>query len=136
MKFPATLILLFGVTCAPQARVARHPAKAPPLDPSYSSALATANRFLQAWQTQDHETGIMMLTDDARQHASREQLQAFFSPGPEAAYEIKRGHRVGASEYTFPAVLFGFSDAAPHPHVCHIVITKAGKDDWAVDRVP
>lgn len=136
MKCPATLILLFGLTCASQGRVARHLARTLPVDPSYSPALATANRFLHAWQTQDHETGIMMLTDDARQHASREQLQAFFSPGPEAAYEIKRGHRVGASEYTFPAVLFGFSVSASQPHVCHIVITKAGKDDWAVDRVP
>lgn len=136
MKFPATLILLFSLTCMAPARAVRHVAHAQPLDPSYSSALATANRFLHAWQTQDHETGIMMLTDAARQNASREQLQGFFSPGPEAAYEIRRGHRTGDGEFIFPAVLFGLSESAPRPYVCHIVITRAGKDDWAVDRVP
>ncbi len=40
------------------------------LDAGYVSALAAANRFLQAWQNQDHETGLIMLTDDAKEHSS------------------------------------------------------------------
>jgi hypothetical protein len=105
-------------------------------DPTYGSALAAANRFLYAWQTQDHETGIMMLTDSARQHATRDQLQEFFSSGPDAAFEIRRGKRLSTAEYSFPVVLFDSSHPANHSHPCNIVMVKAGKDDWAVDRLP
>src|SRR5215469_4433254 len=104
-------------------------------DPLYPAALATANRFLHAWQTQDHETGIMMLTDAAREHASPERLQEFFSPGPDAAFEIQRGKRVNG-QYVFPVVLFGLSETNPHRHACSVVITKMGKSDWAVDKLP
>jgi hypothetical protein len=115
------------------ARVTK--SSAHPLDPAYSSALAAANRFLHAWQTQDHETGIVMLTDSARQHTSPELLQTFFSPGPQPAFEIKHGKRLGPSEYAFPVVLFGFSGSS-RPRFCRIVVTRSGKDDWAVDRLP
>ena len=104
-------------------------------DPAYASALAAANRFLHAWQTQDHETGIMMLTDVAREHASRQRLQEFFSPGPDAAFEIRRGKRVNG-QYVFPVVLFGLSESDAHRHPGSVVITKMGKDDWAVDKLP
>lgn len=104
-------------------------------DPAYSSALAAANRFLHAWQNQDHETGIIMLTDSARQQTSPELLQAFFSPSSEAAYEIARGKRMKSGEYVFPAVLFGASSAS-RPHYCTIVVIRSGKDDWAVDKLP
>jgi hypothetical protein len=116
--------------------MARAKGGAPTIDPQYGPALAAANRFLHAWQTQDHETGIMMLTDGAREHASRDQMQEFFSAGPEAAFEIRRGRRMNEGEYSFPVVLFDASSSTNHPHACRIVIVKAGKDDWAVDRLP
>ena len=106
------------------------------IDPQYGSALAAANRFLHAWQTQDHETGIMMLTDAAREHASRDQLQKFFSAGPEAAFEIQRGTRIYAGTYSFPVVLFDTASSTARTHACRILIVKAGRDDWAVDRLP
>jgi hypothetical protein len=139
MRRPATLLLLFFILCS--ISLARVPKNSSRLinsaysDPAYGPALAAANRFLHAWQTQDHETGIMMLTDSAREHASREQLQEFFSSGPEAAFEIQRGKRLDAAEYAFPVVLFDQS-SSPRPHVCRIVVVKAGKDDWAVDKLP
>jgi hypothetical protein len=105
-------------------------------DPGYSSALATANRFLHAWQTQDHEAGIMMLTDAARQRVSPDQLQEFFSPAASAAFEIERGKRLNAREYAFPVVLFGLSASHDRAHICRIVVTRSGKDDWAVDKLP
>jgi hypothetical protein len=107
-----------------------------PVDPAYSLALAAANRFLHAWQVQDHETGIMMLTDTARQQTSPELLQSFFSPGPQAAYEIEHGKRIGRDEYSFPIVLFGISASSAHPHFCRIVVARLGKDDWVVEKVP
>src|SRR5262249_18460400 len=106
------------------------------IDPQYGSALAAANRFLHAWQTQDHETGIMMLTDAAREHVSRDQLQEFFSAGPEAAFEIQRGRQVNEGTYSFPVVLVDTSRSTKRAHACRILIVKAGKDDWAVDRLP
>ncbi len=60
-------------------------------DRGYSSALAAANRFLQAWQNQDRETGLLMLTDAAKQATSQERTDSFFSSGNDAAYEIARG---------------------------------------------
>ncbi len=115
------------------ARSSRSHPKA--VDVSYRFALGVANRFLQAWQTQDHEAGIMMLTDAARQRVTPEKLQEFFSPGSQAAYEIQRGRRLNGGEYVFPIVLFG---SAPRlaSRASRLVILKVGKDDWAVNRLP
>ncbi|MGH9516006.1 MAG: hypothetical protein ACRD3P_10060 [Terriglobales bacterium] len=106
------------------------------VDPLYGLALAAANRFLRAWQDQDQETGIMMLSDSARQSLSSDKLQSFFSPGPDAAYEITRGKRVNSAAYEFPVVLFGASAAPSRPRVCTVIVTRSGKNDWAVEKLP
>lgn len=129
-------ILVIALCVCSSLAVARAKGAARTGDPQYGSALAAANRFLHAWQTQDHETGIMMLTDAAREHASRDQLQEFFLTGPEAAFEIRRGRRTNEGEYSFPVVLFDASSPTIRPHACRIVIVKTGIDDWAVDRLP
>src|ERR1700688_2973102 len=105
------------------------------IDPSYGSALAAANRFLHAWQAEDHETGIMMLSDSARQHVSPDRLQSFFSPGPDAAYEIARGKRVSSAAYEFPVVLVDASGTPSHRHVCTVIVTRSGKNEWTVDKL-
>jgi hypothetical protein len=105
-------------------------------DPLYGSALAAANRFLRAWQDEDQESGIMMLSDSARQNVSPEKLQSFFSPGPDAAYEIAHGKRVNSAVYEFPVVLFGASAAPSRPHVCTVMVTRSGKNEWTVDKLP
>jgi len=142
MRFCAVLLALACLaSVASSARVHKNSRRsssrniAPAGDPSYAAALAAANRFLHAWQTQDHETGIMMLTDAAREQVSRERLQDFFSTGPDAAFEIQRGKHVNG-EYVFPVVLFGLSEGDAHAHASSVVITKMGKDDWAVDKLP
>ncbi len=78
----------------------------------------------------------MMLSDAARQSLSPDKLQNFFSPGPDAAYEIARGKRVNSAAYEFPVVLFGASSAPSRPHVCRVVVTRSGKSDWSVDKLP
>jgi hypothetical protein len=133
-RVPLIVLCLAAFVVSSFARVSKSSAR--PLDPSYSSALAAANRFLHAWQTQDHEAGLMMLTDGARQRVSPERLQEFFSPGPAAAFEIQHGKRINSGEYVFPVVLFGFSEQKIRPHVCSIVITRAGKDEWVVQKLP
>jgi hypothetical protein len=110
-----------------------------PSDRAYVSALAAANRFLQAWQNQDHETGLLMLTDDAKQHSSEDRLEAFFSSGADAAYEIARGKKMKAGRYAFPVTLFPFhtgSTTSDRPQKSEIVVVRAGKDEWAIDRLP
>jgi hypothetical protein len=115
------------------------PASAPTPDPGYASALAAANRFLQAWQNQDHETGLLMLTDTAKQSSSEDRLEAFFASGYDAAYEITRGKKLKAGSYTFPVALFtsaqGISNGA-RPQRSQIVVVRAGKDEWAIDKLP
>ena len=74
----SAVVLSPSVVAKSQAFACRLP---PHSDPGYISALSAANRFLQAWQNQDHETGLLMLTDDAKQHSSEEGLEAFFSSG-------------------------------------------------------
>jgi len=128
------LVCFLLTSSASFARPARSHARSA-LDPSYTAALAAANRFLHAWQTEDHETGIMMLTDAARLQASPDKLQQFFSPAGQAAYEIQRGRRVNAGEYVFPIVLFGTSENL-QPRACRLVVTRTGKDEWAVNRLP
>jgi hypothetical protein len=127
-----TLIFIFCPSLFPHTRKQIHH----PIDPLYGSALAAANRFLRAWQDQDQETGIIMLSDTARQSLSPDKLQSFFSPGPDAAYEIARGRRVNSAAYEFPVVLFGASAASSRPHVCRVVVTRSGKRDWSVDKLP
>jgi hypothetical protein len=128
------IILLLSI--CPQSSAHQHKKHLRTVDPLYGSALAAANRFLHAWQTEDHETGIMMLSDIARQSLSPDELQSFFSPGPDAAYEIARGKRVNSAAYAFPVVLFGASAAPSRPHVCTVVVTRSGKNEWAVDKLP
>jgi hypothetical protein len=108
-------------------------------DRGYASSLAAANRFLQAWQNQDHETGLLMLSDGAKQHISEEQLESFFASGPDAAYEIVHGTKLKAGRYAFPVTLFaGYSglDRKERPRKSQIVVALAGKDEWTIDRLP
>jgi hypothetical protein len=105
-------------------------------DGDYVSALAAANHFLHAWQNQDREIGLAMLSDEAKHGSSEEYLQNFFSPGAEAAYEISHGKKIKAGCYLFPIALFGTELKSAHAHASEIVVVQTGKDDWAVDKLP
>jgi hypothetical protein len=108
-------------------------------DPAYTSALAAANHFLQAWQNRDQETGLFMLTDVAKHHSSEDDLQSFFSSGSDAAYEIARGKKLKAGRYSFPITLFALHFSAvksSRPQRSEIIVVRAGKDEWAIDKLP
>jgi hypothetical protein len=110
------------------------------IDREYVAALACANRFLAAWQTQDHENGIILLTDSAKHQVSEDRLQAFFTPGSsiQQGYEISRGKKLKPGRYSFPVTLFeiGSDHKWVHPRSSQIVVVNTGKDDWAVDKLP
>jgi hypothetical protein len=107
-------------------------------DQDYLSALAAANQFLHAWQSQDQETGLVMLSDNAKRGIPEDRLQTFLSPGPEAAFEIGRGKRLQTRRYAFPVVLFGVSRDGKtiRPRLSELVVARTGKDDWAIDKLP
>ena len=143
MKVPfsvraVSLGIAFSILCSPQFSAKTN---TPTADPNYVFALAAANRFLRAWQTQDHETGLVMLTDAAKHHTSEDRLQTFFSSESTAqpAFEINRGKKLKAGRYSFPVVLFDVASTSrksQYPRHSQIVVVKTGKDDWAIDKLP
>jgi hypothetical protein len=109
----------------------------------YASALATADRFLQAWQTGDIENGMVLLTSHAKEKVSREDLEAFFSASTPEAYEITRGKTLRRGRYEFPVMLLGCSFPAATTKTGHlqrrfsnIIVLRTGNNDWAIDKLP
>jgi hypothetical protein len=144
-RLPVTglaLIAMLAVCFLPLVSIAKTKSKsvAAP-DPDYVNALATANRFLHAWQTQDHETGVILLTDSAKQHTSEDYIDVFFSPGEsvEEGFEITRGKKLTSGRYRFPVALWqsiAGKNRKPHARFSEIIVVRSGKDEWAIDKLP
>ncbi len=134
------VLLLCLLAVNPSLSAKAKPSASNAADPGYVSALAAANRFLHAWQTQDHETGLLMLTNTARHHTTEDRLQEFFSPGPatQQAFEISRGRKLKAGRYAFPVALFEIREDQRwiHPRFSQIIVIRTGIDDWAIDKLP
>jgi hypothetical protein len=109
---------------------------APALDPGYVAALAAADRFLQAWQSGDVESGLVMLTGHAKEAATTDAVDKFFSSTPPSAYEIGRGKLLKRGRYEFPVVLVSVSKNRGHRRFSSIVVVDTGRNDWAVDKLP
>jgi len=111
---------------------------APALGRDYASALAAADRFLQAWQSHDQETGMLMLSDAAKQHSSADMLEEFFSAGSAPAYEIGRGRPFRRAHFAFPVALYATDKGhkSIQPRASELRMIKTAKDDWVVDRLP
>ena len=109
------------------------------VDQNYVAALATAHHFLQAWETHDQETAVLLLSDAARKHVSDEQLTNFLDEEAPAAYEIAHGRKIRAGLYAFPIALFPQSSEprrAIHPRYANLIILNTGKNGWAIDKLP
>jgi hypothetical protein len=134
LRLPS-LILCVALLLLPLA------AKTPPastLDAGYVAALAAADHLLQAWQSGDVENGMSLLTSHAKEAATTELVERFFSnPGP-SAYEIGRGKLVKPGRYEFPVVLVSGDLKRAHPRrrFSSIVVVNTGNNDWAVDKLP
>jgi hypothetical protein len=131
------LLAVSPLSLSAKSRPASLPAA---VDREYVSALAGANNFLHAWQAQDRETSLLMLSDAAKQGVSEDRLRELFSPGLsiERSYEISRGKRLDAGRFAFPVALFDMNDEHPRarPRFSRIVVIKTGKQDWSVDKLP
>lgn len=130
-----SLALCVSALVSPLAAKTR-PAAA--LGPDYLPALAAADRFLQAWQSGDVENGMALLTSHAKEKATTDVLETFFSNSGPAAYEIDRGKLLKRGRYEFPVVLV--PDAAKNGHArrrfSSIIVVNTGNNDWAVDKLP
>jgi len=108
-----------------------------PSDAGYVPALAAADHFLQAWQSGDAENGMALLTKHAKEGATTDGVDKFFSNSAGSAYEIGRGKLLKRGRYEFPVVLVS---AGKNNHTrrrfSSIVIVDTGKNDWAVDKLP
>jgi hypothetical protein len=129
---------LFLILCAsslPQGLGAKTPA-AP--DPGYVAALAAVNHLLQAWQSGDVESGMSLLTSHAKESATTDIVEQFFSNSGASAYEIGRGKPVKRRRYEFPVVLVTEDSKKLHARrrFSSIVVVNTGNNDWAVDKLP
>jgi len=138
------IFVLALLTASPIAGFARKKSAPPPIPPTsinrdYVSALNVANRFLQAWQGEDQEAVLLLLTDPAKHQVSQEKLEKMLASGDAAsrAYQITLGKKLSGSRYTFPVTLIEAGpQKTPRVHSSRLVVIQTGKQEWAVDRLP
>ncbi len=130
--FLLTIFLMAPVS----VRSSSHPAKPTDVsDPGYVFALAAANYFLHAWQIEDAENGMVMLSDQIRHTQNPDQLEQFFLNGKDRAFEITRG-RGHPGRYSFPVVLVTHRGSHVTRRSSEIILVETGKNDWVVDKLP
>jgi hypothetical protein len=128
-----SLILFVSLLPSPLAAKTR---SAPGLDSSYVSALAAADHLLQAWQSGDVENGMSLLTRHAKDSATTDVVEQFFSNPVLSAYEIGHGKLVKPGRYEFPVALITGDSKKLHRRFSSIVVVNTGDNDWAVDKLP
>ncbi|MGA9542966.1 MAG: hypothetical protein WBQ85_05335 [Candidatus Sulfotelmatobacter sp.] len=130
----AFLFLLLQFSTPPSVVAASKSA----LDPGYVPALATADHFLQAWQSGDVESGTALLSSHVREAVTSEGVEAFFSQPVPGAYEIERGKLLRRGRYEFPVVLVTETakGSRARRRFSSIIVVNTGNNDWAVDKLP
>jgi hypothetical protein len=98
-------------------------------------ALAMANRFLHAWQTDDLETGMVLLSDRVRHSQDQEKFEQFFAGSTDRAFEIARGQG-NRGRYRFDVALVTATGTRVRRRASQIVVVNTGKNDWVVDTLP
>jgi hypothetical protein len=134
-RWTTSLLLLFPLWT--WAASSHHPHSGQPAaeDPGYVLALATANRFLHAWQTGDLEAGMVLLSDHVRRSRNPDEIEQFFSGGADRAFEISHG-KGNRGRCRFPVVLVTGEGRQIHRKFSEIILVNTGKNDWAVDTLP
>lgn len=123
------------VSLAPLCNARQHAVKTKADDAGYVVALATANRFLNAWQTGDLETGMLLLSNHARRTQSAESVENFFSRNSNRAFEISHG-KCDRNACRFPVVMLNEEKSRTHRKFSEIVLVNDGTAEWVVDNVP
>ncbi len=129
------LICFALLSTAATGSARQHSSKNKIADSDYVVALATANRFLNAWQTGDLETGMILLSDRVRRLQSAESIENLFSRTSAHAFEIDHG-KCEHGSCRFPVVMLSGDKNQVHRKFSAIVLVNAGKAEWVVDKVP
>jgi hypothetical protein len=131
-------VFLISAILGPEGQAKTKSRTSPVVDQNYIAALATANRFLYAWQNHDQETALLLLTDAAKNRISEDQLSALLEGSAPVTYEITRGKKLNPGRYAFPIALFQPTGQHRwmHPHYSQLIILNTGKDGWAIDKLP
>jgi len=135
LAWTAALILLLSLPTWAGGPRKHHSSPPTPTDPDYVFALATANRFLHAWQTGDLETGMVLLSDRVRHSQDPEKFEQFFSGNSNRAFELARGQGSGG-RYRFAVVIVTIAGRRIRRRSSEIIVVNTGKNDWVVDRLP
>jgi hypothetical protein len=109
------------------------------LDPGYVPALAAVDHLLQAWQSGDVENGTALLSSRAKQAATADAVEKFFSNSGPSAYEVGRGKLLKRGRYEFPVVLVTGGPQEVRTRrlrFSSIIVVNTGNNDWAVDKLP
>jgi hypothetical protein len=109
------------------------------LDPGYVPALAAADHLLQAWQSGDVENGTVLLSTHAKEAATADTVEKFFSTSAPSAYEVGRGKLLKRGRYEFPVVLMnsaGKNLRTRRLRFSSIIVVNTGNNEWTVDRLP
>jgi hypothetical protein len=127
----SVLLMMFAVPSSGKSKAA------PPVDLDYVYALATANHFLQAWQMQDQETAVLLLSDRLKQRTRESSLDALLTSNVSKpqSFEIGRGKKLAPGRYQFPVALFQAKAKWSHPQTAALVVVKDG-NEWTIDKLP
>lgn len=80
---------------------------------------------------------MALLTSHAKEAATTDGIERFFSNSGPSAYEIVRGRLLKRGRYEFPVVLVSASkDNRARRRFSSIVVVNTGNNDWAVDKLP
>ena len=130
--------LAISLGAPPPAWGKKHKAATPaPADANYLAGLSAANRFLAAWQINDQAAALTVITNRAKQQATEEGLDKFFSGSSARAFEITRGRGLRPGRYQFSVVLLQADESGrTRRRFADLIVVNAGKNDWAVDKLP
>src|ERR1700683_196886 len=98
------------------------PARTSSTGADYIRALAAADRFLQAWQSEDVETGTVLLSSHVKDKINRDELDRLFTNFAPGAYEIEHGKLLHRGCYEFPIVLLSGSAKKSKRHFATMVV--------------
>ncbi len=137
LRFVFLVVMSVALAFSPPTRAKKLKASTQPTDANYIAALATANRFLAAWQSNDQEAGLPLITNHAKHQSTEAGIDELFSGPAIRAFEIAHGRQLSRGRYLFPLVLLeSFEPSRTRRRFTRIVILNTGKNDWAVDKLP
>ena len=138
IRLVCLLALAIGLCASPLAWGKKHKVAAvAPADSDYLASLSAANRFLAAWQSNDQAAALTLMTNRAKQQATEEGLDKFFSGSSARAFEItrRRALRQGRCQFSV-ALLQADGWGRTRRRFADLVVVNTGKNDWAVDKLP